>query len=293
MPSKRKITEFARNAAYPQNASTAWHEALDIDRGIQIFLTINPAVITATTPDTPSNSATQEGAIRQHRGQRDLDEMVIQSAGQPGDQQSGSSADHDPAGNADEETAGWRPQSEICPASAAPTSTVKSTTPTPSLNRLSPSTSSDSRFGTPSRRKTASTEIGSVGAINAPKTSATGNARPNTQVESPPTTSAVTMVPSTEKSNNGHQFSRKRFQCKLKPLQTATAGAARKTTDVVPGGRWAASCDNPSARPAITNAEAYGNRNRRATIATNEAININQKNSGISVTYCIASCDGS
>ena len=49
---------------------------------------------------------------------------------------------------------------------------VKNTIAVPSLSRLSPSSKTDKRRGTPRLRNTATTAIGSVAAINAPKTSA-------------------------------------------------------------------------------------------------------------------------
>ena len=49
---------------------------------------------------------------------------------------------------------------------------VKNTMAVPSLSRLSPSSNTDSRRGTPRLLNTATTAIGSVAAINAPNTNA-------------------------------------------------------------------------------------------------------------------------
>ena len=79
------------------------------------------------------------------------------------------------------------------PVSAAPSNMVKTTMPTPSLNRLSPATVAWSEEGTFSSLSTPSTETGSVGEISAPKTKyqigSIGRpiSRPKPQV-SPPTT---------------------------------------------------------------------------------------------------------
>ena len=72
-----------------------------------------------------------------------------------------------------------------------------STTATPSLIRLSPSSRIDSRLSTPRVRKKAITATGSVAEIRAPKTMASAMGTPRARLTTLPTSSAVISTPGT------------------------------------------------------------------------------------------------
>ena len=119
--------------------------------------------------------------------------------------------------------------------------------------------------------------MGSVGAINAPKTSATGSASRSSQDDNPPTSNAEKMVPSTAKTSNGAQVSRSRCQRKSTAASKNNGGSSTEKSRCGLRCACGSTFDNPTASPAMTSAEAYGSRNRRASITTTAAISISQK----------------
>ncbi len=97
---------------------------------------------------------------------------------------------------------------ENVPATAATIAVRSSTSAVPSLTRLSPSTMSISRRGTPSRRPIAVAAIGSVGDTTAPSTNASAQARSVTACATTATPTVVIATSPTASSEIGRRFCR-------------------------------------------------------------------------------------
>ena len=99
-------------------------------------------------------------------------------------------------------------QGENVPATAARIAVRRSTSAVPSLTRLSPSTMSISRRGTPSRRPIADAAIGSVGETTAPRTKDAAQGRSVTACATTATPAVVTRTSPTASSEIGRTFCR-------------------------------------------------------------------------------------
>ena len=99
-------------------------------------------------------------------------------------------------------------QGENVPATAATIAVRSSTSAVPSLTRLSPSTMSISRRGTPSRRPIAVAAIGSVGDTTAPRTNASAQREVGDRVRDEATPTVVSATSPTASSEIGRRFRR-------------------------------------------------------------------------------------
>ncbi len=116
---------------------------------------------------------------------------------------------------------------------ATPTATPNTTTPTPSLNRLSPATSACSSAGSPIRRSMAVTETGSVGARIAPstmhQTSGTGRSTSGNTSHIPAPNSAIaSSVPASASASTATQRARSARR------STCSAAANSRNDSTVP-----------------------------------------------------------
>ena len=149
------------------------------------------------------------------------------------------------------------PSDSSAPPAAAPSRMANTTTPTPSLNRLSPATVARSAGGTAARPSTAITATGSVGEISAPNTSAhsSGTSMPKAPASSlkpMPTMAVETSTPSVLSARIGQRLRR------MSPQSTCIA-PANSRNDSIPSisvawksmlERKAASC-GPSRLPPM------------------------------------------
>ena len=99
-------------------------------------------------------------------------------------------------------------QGENAPVTAATIAVRSSTSAVPSLTRLSPSTMSISRRGTPSRLPIAVAAIGSVGETTAPSTNASAQSRSATACATTATPTVVIPTSPTASSEIGRRFCR-------------------------------------------------------------------------------------
>ena len=100
-------------------------------------------------------------------------------------------------------------QSENVPLTAATTATRKATSAVASLTRLSPSTITTSRRGTPSRFEIAVAAIGSVGETTAPSTKAAAQSSPIASWATTATTTIVIRTRPTASRPIGRAFARR------------------------------------------------------------------------------------
>ena len=141
---------------------------------------------------------------------------------------------------------------------AASTASVKATNATASLNRLSPSTRTDSRLVTPRDLKNAMTATGSVADISAPKATAASHGTPTSAHTIQPTANVPSMVPPMAKIRIGTRSALSLAHGKCRVASKSSGGISSPRMSSGEKSRSTKLGKNAKAKPTSTRATVYG-----------------------------------